>query len=460
MNKLLLILIIVASFLCSCGSDYYAKEASSFDVCLFVTPDRYSGEVAPYFSPKKEIYAEQNQSLKVYAGLKFDDKTIVGDSIYNYVESIRWNINGKTYNIPNFRLTFNETGHTQGYLAIVDSWGDTSRQDFDIYVNTPNKISLVAPYNGYNQVEPLDKDMELPMRWELSGLDEWEHATCEVYLSQYSEDIWSSFNIIGTTDCHNNAILTGQLFSDTLSSLYNSSQTFYWTVKAFITSDLSFSEDITSELFHFSTKPLNPNFSSVVIPFTLSNYHGTSKVQTSFDFVNGAGDTIAHSTSDKSSGTITIPLLPQSAVTVYVRENNRKEYSADSIKLDIPQRTVISLNTVTLKDKVKPQIAPVSSVFPVNSDNEANIVFNIYDDGSGFNSSKLQIQKSNNTITFATYEEPFCRFKIEVQDRIRFQIQGEDFAKNSLPDVYWEAARIKDSLYIYGPYLSGEPDNE
>ncbi len=454
MNKFLLVLLVVASLLCSCGSDYYVNEVDTFNACLFVTPDRYSGEVSPYFNPKKVIYAEQNQAFKIYAGLKFDNKTIVGDSIYNYVESIRWNINGKTYNIPNLRLTFNETGHAQGSLAIVDSWGDTSRQNFDIYVNTPNKISLVAPYDGYNQVEPLDENMELPMRWSLTGLDEWESATCEIYFSQYVEDVWK--NKIGTTDCHNNAILTDSLFDDSLSAISSLSQTFYWAVKAKITSDIAPMETINSELFHFSTKPANSNYSSVIIPFSLNNYHGSSKPQTTFDFVNRAGDTVAHITSEKSSGAINIPLIPQSSLTVYIREHNRKEYSVDSLNLDIPQRSVVSTNTVILKDKVKPQIAPAANIFSVDED----IVFNVYDNGSGINATQLQIMMSNNTTTLAVYEEPFCKFKIQVQDRIRFQIQGEDYAKNTLPEVYWEAVRINKEIHIFGPYLSGEPENE
>lgn len=223
MNKISIIVFLVACLLWSCGSDYYAENIPSFKPCFFVTSDRYSGDVTSIFTPREIVYVNQKQVFKIHAGLKFENDAIAGDTIYNFIESIGWEIDGKTYNISSIRLAFAESGHKTGNFYVIDFWGDTSRVNFDIYVNTPSVISLNSPYDGYNQVIP-NSNEGLPLQWNISGLDEWESASCEIYAHRNQDSLWN--HPAGNVDCsRNKATLKGILAGVTNEEIFDTSYT-------------------------------------------------------------------------------------------------------------------------------------------------------------------------------------------------------------------------------------------
>lgn len=447
MSKILLTLCLIAWVLCSCGSESLAPDLPTYKARVIITSDRYVGDAASYFSPTRQYYADQKESVKFYAGITINDKTYSGDTIYNFIESILWNIDGANYTLPTFRYSFLKAGHKTGFLVLKDYLGDTARIDLDFYVNTPNKVSLLYPYDGFNQAET-SEDQKLPLRWALSGLDEWESANCKIFISNSEYDVWD--NPVGNVDCSDEVTLTGSLIEGKYDTAIDSSFNLFWAVEATIHSEGNFDQRDSSNVARFSTKIINDAYSQIKVPLYFENYHEGTPLKTEITIVSGTGDTLEVLYNEKGKTTINTQIKPQSGVKVYVRELESKEFSAESVTVDIPQNTVVLLDTIVLKDKIPPQAAPFMSPILAHD----MVQFTVYDDGSGINNSKVRVIFMNDTIS-SVFRAPNLKFDNLCWGKCKLQIIAEDYAKNPLPDVYWMMERVDDSLYINGPYITG-----
>lgn len=449
MNKLLFILIALAYFLCSCGDSHYAKDESpKFEVSIYIVPDRYTGDIDEHFSSTTQVYAEQNQTLRFYAGLNIDGQSILGDSVFNYIDNILWEVDGNNYNVSNFRYTFKDTGLRKATLTMVDLFGDTIQTIFDIYVNTPHSIAVDFPYDGYNQASPY-ATQEIPLRWKITGIDEWETATCTVFASDSPDSVWAQK--LGTVNCDDQVTLRGSLINHQINLAKDSSFTIYWAVKATITSDIGWVYNDSTDIAHFSTKILDSTYSVVKVPIVYEKYRDIGLIKTKVTFVSAKGDTLETLYNEKTNSTISTKIKPQSGVRVFFEELYRTEYKANSIVIDVPPSTVMQTDPVVFEDHVRPQLSPFDETFLEDDD----IWFLVYDDGAGINPAKTQVLLNNDTLT-SSYSTPTLSFFVKCLDSCRLRILGEDFAKNPLPDVYWTVKSVKDSIHITGPFAIGE----
>ena len=435
--------------LVSCGDDHLVKdEEGTLSQFVYAIPDGFSGNIPSYYDPVDTLYVEQGQTIRFYAGYSYSDAIYTDDALQDYYGEHIWSIGESNYNLTSFRHTFLTSGETKGQLKTVDTFGDTLQSDFIILVNTPNSIALDFPYNGYDQAEPLN-ETNLPLRWSIQGIDQWELAHCQVYISYDIDSLWN--RRIGTVNCNTETSLGGTLI-DEVSGLTpeqaatDSSFTLYWGVKLITKSQSGHEYRDSSEIFHFSTKILNEQ-STIKIPIVHDAFKDNDLLFTQIDLIAANGDTLQKLVSDFRSGTVSAKIAAQSKVKVVVRETYRTEYSAESTVVDIPPHTVFTMDTIHLTDKVPPQLRPYQSTIDIGD----SIEFLVYDDGSGISSSRLNVVVDGDSID-TQYRTPILSFYTKCSFKCKVHVGGEDYAHNALPNTYWIVENKLSHYSITGPY--------
>lgn len=450
-NKLLYIPFLALSIaLMACGDDHVINQNSpTLKQYVFAGPDGFNGDIASYYEPITQLYVEQGQTIKFFAGYSTGERIYTDETLQEHYNGLLWKIGESTYNLSSFRHTFTTPGEYEGSLETTDFFDDTLRTTFKVYVNTPNSIALEQPYNGYNQASP-DDDQELTLQWNVSGIDPWEESRCLIFMAYDPDSVWNS--PLGYTDCNSPVTLKGSLIQsfDEITqesiSAYDSSFTLYWGAKMFTTSQSGRKYRDSTEIFHFSTQILDET-STLKIPLVYSRYRDNSILWTDIYLISKEGDTLQTLTNDLRSNTITTKIEPQIGLKILLKESYRKEYASESLVVDIPPHTVLTTDTIVLKDQTPPQIAAASDQF-LNSD---SIAFYIYDDGSGLNVSKLIVTVDFDTLEF-DYNTPTLTFYKNCFNSCRLTIVGEDYSQNSLPDVYWTIQNVPGYRLISGPF--------
>lgn len=455
MNKVIALLILMsAGILTSCGDDHMVRDSgSSLHQYVYAVPDRQTGNIAGNYAPLGDLYVEQEQTVKFYAGYSIGDQIYTDESLQQYYEGLTWKIGDEYYNLNSFRYTFQETGPIDGLLETVDQYGDTLRNQFHIYVNTPNSVELNFPYDGYNQADPSSEQPQ-SLQWTVHGIDPWEEAYCQVFISYHPESVWET--PIGGVDCNSSILLSGGLASiealhDNEYVTRDSSFTLYWGVKVISKNAHGKQYRDSSEIFHFSTRIQNDS-SIVKIPIVHNRYQSSALLQTQIHLISAQGDTLKTIVNTDIETTISTKVAAQSGLKIYVQEMYRKEFAPESLMIDVPAQTVIETDTVLLDDKVSPQVAPFLTVFSPAED----LQFLIYDDGAGINPSRIKVIFDNDTLP-STYSEPTLYFRKTCETTCTIKITGEDFAHNSLPQVHWILKNKISAYVISGPFANEEP---
>ena len=439
--------------LLACGEHLADENAPVLTQYVFATSSMYSEEISNYYEPIGDLYVEQGQSLRFYAGHSIGGRIHTDETLQPYYGGLSWKIGDDYYNLNSFRYTFDTPGDIDGYLETTDLFDDTLKNTFRIHVNTPNGIEILFPYNGYNQAEPTD-DQEMPLRWNVSGIDSWETALCQIYMSYDADSVWNE--LLGQTDCFADAVLTGSLIQDYDSvaqqalSPYDSSFTLYWGIKMVVKSASGRQYRDSTEIFHFSTKILNDT-STLKIPFVYDRYRDNAVIETKVSLISTTGDTLQTLTNEDRSGTFIFKVKPQMGLTVNIQELHRQEYTSETRTVDIPKNTVLTLDTIVLKDRTPPQVISSQETFDITD----SILFLLYDDGSGINPSKLRVVQNLDTLE-SNFELPYLKFRSTCHDCCRLQIIGEDYSRNNIPALYWIIENKRSFFLVSGPFKEGD----
>lgn len=446
---------IVLVFLVSCSDALYSEESGvSLKQCIYVVPEHHLDDITSTVYPVNNIIVEKGQSLKFVAGYSINNELSTSDTTAKYYTSVHWIIDGETFYTNTFRYTFQKTGRIQGELRTIDLFGDTLVSDITIFVNTPEKFTIDFPNNGYNLAEP-SKKVGLPFKWTFTGIDEWESANCEIFLSEVKTNVWSSS--LGTTDCRSEATLWGPLVGDSslLSSfgidLRKEYYTFYWGIKYTVYIDGNRKYADSTDIHHFTTKFLDDDRALLYIPFIYKSMRFWDSVQTRITIVSANGDTLASIENTSPETMLNVTLKPQSGVIVYFDEKQRPDYKADSIQIDLPPGAVVFADTTTFTDRVPPQIATVDH-FIENGDFAK---FILYDDGAGINAQKTRAYIDQDSVSL-TFRMDTLMVLPTCSGECILSIQGEDYARNSLPELYWSLVKKSEGFEINGPYRKTE----
>ena len=440
--------------LASCGDGYFHEsKAANIKQFVYVIPDGFSGDVTSFLRPVIETQVELGQSIRFSAQYTINGDFISNDEAADIYRSLLWEIDGEYFNIDLIRYTFKKPGIIHGKLMTIDDFQDTLVTEFIVQVNTPESFTLDFPYDGYNQAEP-SKYEDLPFRWTISGLDAWETAQCEVFLSPEELNVWK--NKIGSTDCLSEANLWGPIVGDSALlhdmgiDIHNTSYTFYWGVKYTVFSNGSPRSENYSSINHFVTKFQNESISRLRVPLKYKNYGAPSSLNTTAYIVASNGDTLKTYTGTAAKQEILLNLKPQMGVKVYFSEESRKEYTADSITVDLPPGTEVTTDTVFFTDKTNPQITTFNMTFH----SKRNAEFILYDDGSGVNPETIKVLVDNDEREFEV-QDFYLRFNPLCVKSCLISIQAEDYAQNKIPNIHWKITRDNTGYYqLEGPIHS------
>ena len=92
MNKVIALLILMsAGILTSCGDVHMVRDSgSSLHQYVYAVPDRQTGNIAGNYAPLGDLYVEQEQTVKFYAGYSIGDQIYTDESLQQYYEGLTW----------------------------------------------------------------------------------------------------------------------------------------------------------------------------------------------------------------------------------------------------------------------------------------------------------------------------------------------------------------------------------
>ena len=443
-----------------CGDDYLVSENSLpiLQQHIFVLPDRYANQPYLFSSPVSTVYLDTNETVKFWAAYTLDSTYITSDSADAHYLSHSWTIEGEEYNISPLRFSFKTPGYRQAILQTIDLFQDTLRDTLDIFVNTPGKISLVAPVNGFNQVKP-NSDSEVEIRWMLGGLDPWETSTCNVFASFYQDSVWD--HNLGSVDCLEKARFVGTFLADSLLDYLDehpdadTSVTLYWAMRVIFRAKGGFVEVDSTEIFHFSTLFLHEDSSVITIPINYEDYR-KNKTWTRVTITDKLGDTLFFETIRSVPATVSAKVAPQTGLRINVEEMSKTEFQAEEITVNTSFGAQTIVDTVRLRDKVQPQVAPRTGIdFGSDDRNDPTLGDTVYfyalDNGSGINQNKISVTVDADTVEHV-YQEPFIKFKRPCMRTCKIRVSVEDYAHNVSPQVFWNFTPDSRDSVIIGPF--------
>lgn len=447
MNKIIkhfIPLLSLSAILGGCGDDSLFDEegVSTIKQEIFIVPERYTKE--PYtigFQPHP-IYLEADQVVKFWATYVVDDHYINTDLYDNYIAQKIWDVDGEYFNLNSFRYSFSEPGYKKVTLKSIDLMGDTITENLDIYVNTPISASLVYPPDGFNLVDPISEE-GVDLLWNVSGIDEWENSTCVIYMSYSENDIWKHPQTQGW--CNEPAHVIGPIADDIPG---DSAETIYWAVVATNYSGKYFSEVDSSPVFKFTTKFAQSDSAQIILPISYTGLWGNASVETTVRLLSATGDTLGTFTSPFDESDFVMKVIPQTGLRIFATENNRQEFKADTMIVDVPAAAQYSLDTLFFTDDVAPVVIPTNDAF----DSSSMISFFAIDNGSGLNINHIIVTSGTDTIE-THYSGSIISFNRPHIFSYRYvKVSVQDNAKNHSADVYWKMTNNGDSIKISGPY--------
>lgn len=439
-------LFLLAFCFVSCGENLYdSSSIPKMNQYVYMVPDGYSGNIyESNLRPIEGASIDSGKSVKFVAVHTINGIQMYNEDAAQVYKSLLWEIDGEYFNLDAFRYTFKKNGLIQGKLITIDVFDDTLVSNFSVRVNTPEKFSLNFPYDGYNQAEP-SKNEPFSFHWTISGIDDWESATCDLFISTDKNFVWTHF--VSSQNCNTSANFMGPLIGDSTTLLHsgidlqNESLTFYWGVKYTIYTDGELHSENYSPIYRFSTKYLNNNQSTLRIPIEYKGLPYKSKpINTFVHVVSATGDTLETYADDFSNKPFSCNLPPQKGVKVYFEEKSKAEYIADSIQVDLYPGSITVTDTVYFIDNTPPQIEPFqeTSIYPA---------FLIYDDGSGLDPASILIAVDNVKVSYFanglvfSIDQPFC------QKLCTISVSGSDYAGNKLPEIYWNISVSENGNY-------------
>ena len=448
----------IALPLISCSDpEIHSSDVPELTQAIFVVPESYYGD--PYndkrYGTSDRFYVNVNEKIRICGVYAINGEYISTDKAIPYYLSHKWQIDNDEASATSIYYSFDKAGIHDVTFETVDHLGDTLRTNATIYVNTPTTITLQSPANNYNQADG-DNDDGIELSWGISGVDPWETSYCTLYASYNADKIWES--PLGNTECTNTVNLLGVLNADVTEkgdTIDHSKETstIYWAVRATIKNERGLIEQTYSDVFNFSTKLKNDGAAIVEIP-VVSLYNAfPEKSKLTGAILSAAGDTLSKISENKSTINIQKTLSPQSNIKIVICDAIRTEYGCDSMTINLAPNTKTITDTLFLRDKIKPNMTPVSTDLPTTSP----LKFLILDNGSGVNASKIVAILDADTV-LAKVESNTVSITNTCQKECTLVINAEDYARNKAPKVYWKINVNGFETKISGPFAKQEDD--
>lgn len=432
------------AFFTACSDDTRIDNADvpKIEPHVFVIPENYSNDAYKHFLPKDTVEVDVNEKIKFVAAYSIDGSYQQSTSYAADNFQQKWTIGNENSHNLAYPYSFAKAGIQTVYLETIDLYADTTKDSVVVIVNTPSVITLKNPPNNYNIVDSENKD-GLEMQWEITGIDTWETANCNIYISEDQDLVWEY--PIGSVPCDHGALLSGSLVPSAGSA--DSSHIFYWGVSMKVTSITGKIETISSDISKFITTFISKDLSKLVIPIALKSLDDTREAMTEIKIISRDGNVLSTLYSSAPKRTLSKKIIGQSGIKVLVCETVRAEYGCDSVIVDAYPQTTTVTDTITLVDKIRPGVLPLQK----GIGKKDSIRFSVLDNGSGINISTLAV-KINQVQQKANIDGNTVSLKNSCKGNCELFFYIEDFAGNKSADLYWTLTVENDSTFIEGPF--------
>lgn len=440
----------------SCSNDSRIGDADTktLDQKIFVTPDRYIGEPQDFYESKKNVFVNLNEVVKFTVRYTVNDEYLRNDSISHY-ESLNWKIDDDSFNVISISYLFNTSGIHFGILKTVDNFKDTLIDTVNVFVNTLEAIQLIYPNDNNNQINPFSDDTQ-KLLWNIEGLDPWEDQYCAIYESTKSSNVWKKLK--KEVSCSEKVNIYDIIENDLKEEIKNNESeeayTFYWGVKFYTRNESGQIHEAKSNVFRFTTKLQDKDYSIVKIPIVY-NYSSTISAtpNTNIVITSAHGDTLKTLKNNSREAVVSAKIQPQTGIIIHISDSTTSDFRPRTFSLDVPDQSLVCTDTVFLLDRTPPTIWPISNSFSADD----SIKFPIIDGGIEKSASSI-IVFVNDTTIHTTYNYPILSFKKEflAKRTNNIDISASDYAGNWTGNMRWTLTLKNDSLYLSGPTPSLE----
>lgn len=435
MKLSILVLLLLTFFFYSCGESVQYKESEPKYLVdkIYDVPEN-SYYILDSLTPADTVFVKLGQTKRLRAAAYLEEQLLDTSRLANYYFFRFWSYGNNNYATEHITIQADST-RDKACIYSIDFFGDTTITCVHILIDTPFEIEAVRP--SHNQ-SPIDIRSPTKFSVAVKGVDPWEKASCNLFISNNLENLHSAISLKKSNfDCKEEQSLT----------LTNSSQEiFYWT----ITANLYGPKDTTSistEPRRFFAKP-STNAPIVILPIVYENARRKSKngivtltkadsIVTQFQIT---GDTVIYIHNLESNA----------SYKAAIEEKQFTDYAKESIEFTVLENAYMLLDTINLQDKISPEAIPLQPSFGL----EDSIRFYVAENGSGINALKtaVTISGTNDSIAYR-YNGSRIAFALNCLTFCNAYIHLEDNAKNRAAQKAWKISFEKDSIRISGPFL-------
>jgi len=452
MKRLLLLCI---ALLVSCGSDYrYNTSATKkLSLSIHVVPSALLGIEGSMVESYKAVSVQLNEKVEFWGFVHLDSvmQTIsVSESLVN---SAYFTIQHDTISSDKFRTSFAQAGIDTVVFHAIDNLRDTLLDTLILYVNTPLHITAKTPRSGTLDVNNSTGN-KVPFTWDLSGVDSWETPFISLYLSKDSSKIDSITPIAVTSESSINLDLSSLCPRDSICR-------FWWRVIASVYSGTGNSpaDHDTSSLLMFQTRRSSTEKAQAQIHIQEVSAHVGKGIWVKSR--NRSTGSVIYWNVDTLLGIATSPQLLAGQWTVLAGDSLLTEFLPESLSIDLlPGSFRNTGDEIILKDKIAPQAWLLYHTDPIYTRTKDSLVFQLYDGGSGVDSSTITASWTSTRIPIIRKSQVIFRYDSLTPRDTTLMVSVHDKAGNSNQNCHWTLNDVgADTVWVLGPYCIANTDS-
>lgn len=437
--KKFLVLFFTICCIIACGDNALLDSAqiNSITNKFFLVP---SSEKKPLLENQIDsIFTSPAETLFVRSAAIVEDEIVPGNQLSDLFFTRFWLYKGFMLNEETIRVLWNNPGKDTLCHFSIDLLGDTLRHCIPVFINAKAMVQNLSPKNGINHISRTDT---LEFQWEISGLDSWEKAECAIYFSPSEKELWNSTP--KKTPCFKPFKISASNFSSETSN----APLYFWGIQFKTYSTHTETAYSAASSFRLKSKDSSSAF---IIPIRYAN--ARSHYKEGILKVSLKDSVLKEYTFSKD--TTFVIQAPSEGIPYKfsVKEMYRTDYIGDSTEAIAEKGIFTTTDTLILKDVIAPEAIPLKNAFAITD----SIQFFAAENGSGLNGlrSAIILLNSVDTIPYTFSNSKFA-FTFECENSCDILIHLEDNAKNQSPNKIWNIQFSTDSIFVTGPYFSGD----
>lgn len=429
-------LLAIIGCLISCGESVKYEESSNYSLTFGIFELPSTGQIhADSIQPIDSIFVRED-SLKKISIATYQNNRIISDQDLSEAFFLRfWEFGEDRSVIGNYTIKASEGISPVICHYSIDSYNDTASICAPVLIDSIEHITLLEPENKSNKGLGISTNFKVLV----SGIESWENAKCELYVSSSLQKLWNQSSIL-VSEFNCNEVVSASIQDSTSNIIH------YWGVKATINSHQDVRE-IYSEPFEIYALPA-ANESATVMRILYQNTR--NKARKGFVEIYENNNLFYVDSINGDTTLILRNLKENSEYTAIIRESIRTDYAKESVNFKTIPGIYTVLEPIILKDNVAPEAIPLKRSFARND----SICFFATENGSGLNALRTTVIQTNNRDTLSyKFLESKLAFFLDCNYDCEVMINLEDNAGNKSPLKSWKFSFTEDSIKVKGPFI-------